>query len=187
MFLYPPTRAVVQYVDGKLDGPPPRDSSVTRAKFNNFVGMYRRVAKRCGRECETCGKPYLAAPHLRLAILDPHADWFSPKNVQMLCTTCNAAREANLGPTAAELTGFVADAVYDREGSICYYCDAGPLHKNGRTLVGRVDSPDPEDATDWTCSCRACAKDRGPASHDRYVSVCADRAFRLWSRLRDEA
>jgi hypothetical protein len=186
MFLRPPSRAVTQYVGGKFSRPVPFDPLVETKDFAKFVDMYRRVAERCGRTCENCGKPYLAAPHLALAILDPHGNKFSPRNVQMLCTTCNRKREAALGPTAAQITGLVLDKVYEREGSTCFYCDRGPLNGHLRTVVGRVDSPDVEDPNDWACSCRSCAKDRGAASHDRYVSVCTDRAFRLWSRLREE-
>lgn len=184
MFLHPPTRAMTKYAEGKSESPGPLPAAVSASNLEKFVVSYRRVAERCNRECENCGKPYLAAPHLRLAVLDPDANLFSVKNLTLLCTTCNREREASLRLTADDVTGIVREAVFRREHNMCIYCDSGELAKNKRVLVSRVDNPDPDDKNDWACSCKTCAKHRGAMSHESYVDVCAQRAFDLWSRLR---
>lgn len=184
MFLHPPTRLMAKFVEGEIQTPP-QDPVVKTSDLPKFLEVYRKVTARCGRECESCGKPYLAAPHLRLAVLDPHDNWFRAKNLRVLCTTCNLEREKTLTPAAAEVTKPTRNAVFKREGSTCLYCHRGPMNGHIRTVVPRVESPDIDDANDWVCSCRNCAKERGSTSHVEYLTFTAARAFDVWACSRE--
>lgn len=181
MYLNPPTRDVVKFTKGQVTAPPQR-GPVKPTDFHKFVSVYDEVTARAGRCCENCGKPYLAAPHLALAILDPTSNWFAAKNLRLLCPACNRSREAALGVTAEDVTGIVRETVFRRDASCCVYTDR-PMAKNRRTLVPVVDSPDPTNPDDWACSSKEAAKERGPMSHKQYLQVCLDRTRSLFGYL----
>lgn len=184
MYLNPPTRDVVKFTKGQSSAPRPV-GPVKPTDFHKFVAVYDEVTARAGRCCENCGKPYLAAPHLALAILDPHANWFAAKNLRLLCPACNRSREGALGVTANDVTGIVQKTVFERDGSRCVYTDR-VMAKNRRTLVPVVDSPDPTNPDDWACSSKEAAKERGPLSHRQYLQFCAQRAFELFGYLKEQ-
>ena len=184
MFLHPPTRHMVKFVKGQVSDPPDVPH-VKHTHMANFVEAYNRVAERADRSCEDCGRMFLAAPHLRLGVVNPHDNWFVARNLKMLCITCCTKREGALGPTAASITGITQAAVSTRDGGRCVYTGR-VLAKNKRTFVPVVDTPDVTEPNHWACSSKESAKDRGPLSHEAYLRVCAARAFDLWAYLREE-
>jgi hypothetical protein len=175
---------MVKFVKGQVSDPPDVPH-VKHTHMANFVEAYNRVAERADRSCEDCGRMFLAAPHLRLGVVNPHDNWFVARNLKMLCITCCTKREGALGPTAASITGITQAAVSTRDGGRCVYTGR-VLAKNKRTFVPVVDTPDVTEPNHWACSSKESAKDRGPLSHEAYLRVCAARAFDLWAYLREE-
>jgi 5-methylcytosine-specific restriction endonuclease McrA len=184
MFLYPPTRDAVKYAKGELDRAP-HQKNVKPSKIPNLIKLYSKLAKRSGRRCENCGKPYLAAPHLRLAIINPKEDWFSPANARFLCTRCNTARESDQRVLSKDVVTSVREAVIQRDARTCVYCLRGPLYGPNAELVSVVTSPNPTDKSDWRCACKTCRNDRGEDAHEEFIDRRYHETFRLLGYLRD--
>lgn len=186
MYLLPPTRNIRAYVKGERKDAP-SNKYIAKRDFGRFVGMYDEVTARCSRTCEGCGKPYLAAPHLRLVVVDPLGDWLSPDNIRVLCTTCNSRRERDAVMNRLSVEASFVNEVADREGRRCVYCLAGPLYGVRADIAAVVDKPDPTDQNDWACSCKTCLRERGPSGHLAFVKEKRDELKDTYHYLRELA
>ena len=172
----PPTRAMRRAAAEEGSGSAP--AGMTFEEMREYIKSYDAVRRRDGGTCQSCGKPHLEAPHLRLWIKDQTESLCAAHNLELLCPAC-CRRRARLA--AASITGFDPDVVFSREDMRCVYC----LEK-AEQLVARVDSADRDDPDDWTCCCQTCSKRRGSMSHDKYIAQCHDKVRELWMHLREE-
>lgn len=172
----PPTRAMRRYAKSEGTGSAP--AGMTFAQLKEYVASYDVVRRRDEGTCQSCGKPYLEAPHLRLWIKDPAGSLCAAHNLELVCPAC-CRRRVRLA--AASITGFDPDVVFSREDMRCVYCLEKADH-----LVSRVDDADRDDPNDWACCCQTCSTKRGSMSHDKYLIQCHDKARDLWMYLKGE-
>ena len=190
MFLLPPRSHETNISKYKSDKAVLGFSGKEVADIRERVRAYNKVVRRDNRQCSSCGKEPLHAPHLRIGVLDPEKSVADADNLVLLCVKCCKARETAIkrdGLTAADQTGLTHQQKWaiERDGRRCGYCLRGPLYGIHADVVVSNPSLNKLDPSRYGCACKTCKNERGSLSHAEYVERCAENAADLAAYLKD--